>query len=353
MTSLGLKLLHQFEPETAHGLSLLAVKLGLAPKPRRVESTLLRTEVFGLDFPNPVGLAAGYDKNAEVYNKMLGMGFGFVESGSITPQAQMGNDKPRLFRLTEDEAVINRMGFNNKGLEVAHENLHRNRPKGIVGINLGKNKTSSSTVDDYVMGVQHLAPYASYMVINVSSPNTPGLRALQQRGELENIVGSVLDALHDTCPDHRPPLLVKIAPDLVMNDLEQIALVATDMALDGLIVSNTTIYRPDNLQSPHRNETGGLSGKPIFEPSTRILRQMYHFTEGKVPLIGVGGISSAEDAYVKILCGASLVQVYSSLVYQGPKLVRDINLGLIDLLQKDGFKNVSEAVGIDAQKGYL
>lgn len=342
-----------FEPETAHALSLTAVRMGLAPKPKRISHQMLRNEVMGLDFPNPVGLAAGYDKNIQAYNQLLGMGFGFVESGSVTPKPQAGNPKPRLFRLSDDHAIINRMGFNNKGVAVAHETLHKNPPRGIVGINLGKNKTSSSTVDDYVMGIQHLAPYAGYMVINVSSPNTPGLRALQEKGELENIVSCSLDALHETCPEGRPPLLVKIAPDLVMDDLEQIAQVATDMALDGLIISNTTVYRPDDLTSPHAGETGGLSGRPLFEPSTRILRQMFHMTQGRVPLIGVGGINSAQDAYTKILCGASLVQVYSGLVYQGPQLIRDINLGIIDLLKNDGFKHISDAIGVDAHVGYV
>lgn len=341
--------LRTIEPEKAHGLALKALKSGFAPKPTAYESRRLGQTLWGMNFANPVGLAAGFDKNAEVYNEMLGHGFGFVEVGSITPKPQPGNPQPRLFRLTEDKAVINRMGFNNEGHAYAESQLKKKRG-GIVGVNLGKNKTSEDAADDYVQGVKNLGPYADYLVVNVSSPNTPGLRALQGRESLEQLLKAVLAALPSKrSKDHRPPLLLKIAPDLTDEDKQDIADVALALKLDGLIVSNTTIERPDWLRSNFKGETGGLSGAPLFAPSTQVLSEMYRLTKGKIPLVGVGGIASGKQAYEKIRAGASLVQLYSALVYQGTGLVYRIKRDLDQMLLDDGFMSVVDAVGVDSK----
>ena len=339
-------LVRLFDPEQAHGLTLRVLKYGLAPPQPKVDDPSLRVRLWGLDFPNPVGLAAGFDKNAEVPDAMLAQGFGFTEIGSVTPRPQPGNPKPRLFRLPEDRSVINRMGFNNEGLAAVAARLSARQRRGIVGANLGKNKDTEDAASDYEKGVLALGPLADYLVINVSSPNTPGLRALQGRGPLEELVGRTRAALN-TLPK-RPPLLLKIAPDLTGEDRKDIADVALSGALDGLIVSNTTIDRPASLHSAHKGETGGLSGAALFTPATEALRDMYRLTDGKLPLVGVGGIASAEDAYAKIRAGASLVQLYSALVYQGTGLVTRINRGLAALLRQDGFASVADAVGRDA-----
>ncbi|MBC7953385.1 MAG: quinone-dependent dihydroorotate dehydrogenase [Rhodospirillaceae bacterium] len=337
-----------FDPETAHGLTIRALRMGLVPPQPRVTAPSLEVALWGLRFPNPVGLAAGFDKNAEVPDSMLRQGFGFVEIGSVTPRAQPGNPKPRMFRLTEDRAVINRMGFNNEGMEAVARRLEGRARIGIVGANLGKNKDTEDAAADYEKGAATLAPLADYMVINVSSPNTPGLRSLQGRDQLEGLVGRTRAALDAAVPDgKRPPLLLKIAPDLNDEDLADIAAVALAGGLDGLIVSNTTIARPDWLQSDHAKETGGLSGAPLFVPATAVLSRMYALTQGKLPLIGVGGIASGAEAYAKIRAGASLVQLYSAMVYEGPGLVTRINRELIGLLKRDGFASVAEAVGAD------
>ena len=339
-------LLRKFEPEQAHTITIRALKTGLVPGRRPVSHPSLEVPLWGLRFPNPVGLAAGFDKNAEVPDAMLGQGFGFVEIGSVTPRPQPGNPKPRMFRLTEDQAVINRMGFNNEGLDAVARRLERRPRVGIVGANLGKNKDTEDAAADYEKGAARLAPFCDYMVINVSSPNTPGLRALQGRDQLEALVGRTRAALDQASQGaKRPPLLLKIAPDLNDEDLIDIAAVALAGGLDGLIVSNTTIARPASLQSRHAPETGGLSGGPLMAPSTAILARMYGLTEGKLPLVGAGGIASAADSYAKIKAGASLVQVYSALVYQGTGLVERINQGLIALLQADGFASITDAVG--------
>ncbi len=339
-------LVRLFDPEQAHGLTIKALKSGLVPAQPRIDDPALKVRLWGIDFPNPVGLAAGFDKNAEVPDAMLSQGFGFVEIGSVTPRPQPGNPKPRMFRLSEDRAVINRMGFNNEGLQAVAARLAARPRKGIVGANLGKNKDTEDAASDYEKGVQALGPLSDYLVINVSSPNTPGLRALQGRGPLEDLVGRTRAAL--SALPKAPPLLLKIAPDLTDEDKRDIAEVALGGALDGLIVSNTTIARPDSLQSAHKGETGGLSGAVLFQPATAVLRDMYRLTGGKLPLVGVGGIASAEDAYAKIRAGASLVQLYSALVYQGTGLVTRINRGLVDLLKRDGLASISDAVGRDA-----
>ncbi len=340
----GQSLLRLLPAETAHRLSLRL----LTAAPRAMlrgpaDDPILSSRLFGLDFPNPLGLAAGYDKNAEVFAPALNLGFGFVEIGSVTPRPQPGNPRPRLFRLSEDRAVINRMGFNNDGLDAVAARLARRKRQGIVGANLGKNKDTADAAADYAAGVRALDPHADYLVINVSSPNTPGLRALQGRAPLEALIAAVRAARGG----ERPPLLLKIAPDLTEQDKQDIAEVALAGGLDGLIVSNTTIARPDSLRSAAKGEAGGLSGRPLFAPSTALLADMYRMTKGKLPLIGVGGIASAEDAYAKIRAGASLLQIYTALVYEGVGLIGRIKAGLARKLRADGFASLAQAIGAD------
>ncbi|WP_207460155.1 quinone-dependent dihydroorotate dehydrogenase [Azospirillum sp. SYSU D00513] len=346
-------LLRSLDPERAHGLTLRALAAGLVPSVRGADDPILRTRVLGMDFANPVGLAAGFDKNAEVVDPVLRLGFGFAEAGSVTPRPQPGNPRPRLFRATEQGAVINRMGFNNEGLEAFAARLERRRddPRrapGVFGANLGKNKDTEDAADDYVIGVARLAPLADYLVVNVSSPNTPGLRALQGREPLRALLGRVLDARSARGLTRPPPLLLKVAPDLTEEDKADIAAVALETGIDGLIVSNTTIARPAEIPEPLRNEAGGLSGRPLFGPSTAVLRDLHRLTGGRLPLVGVGGVASGADAYAKIRAGASLVQFYSALVYAGPSLVTAIKRDLADLLRRDGFASVADAVGADA-----
>jgi dihydroorotate dehydrogenase len=339
-------LLDRIDPERAHRLAIAALKTGLIGGARRPDPPILAQTVFGIGFPNPIGLAAGFDKDGEVYAQALDLGFGFVELGSVTPQPQDGNPRPRLFRLTADRAIINRMGFNNRGMAALAQRLQgRNTARGIVGINLGKNKDQDDAVADYAAGTTRLGPFADYLVINVSSPNTPGLRALQSRDALAALIAAVLEARGHL--RRRPPLLLKIAPDLIDADRQDIAEVALASGLDGLIVSNTTIARPAGIDPRLAREAGGLSGRPLFEPATEILRDIYRRTGGKLPIIGVGGVASAADAYAKIRAGASLVQLYSALVFEGPGLVRRIKDGLAGLLARDGFSSVAEAVGAD------
>ena len=339
-------LLDRIDPERAHRLAIAALKSGLIAGDRRADAPSLAQTLFGRNFPNPIGLAAGFDKDGEVYAQALGLGFGFVELGSVTPRPQDGNPRPRLFRLTADRAVINRMGFNNRGIAAMAERLKgRDATRGIVGINLGKNKDQTDAAADYAAGTRLLGPLADYLVINVSSPNTPGLRALQSRDALVALIAAVL-AARAALPRH-PPLLLKIAPDLIDADRQDIAEVALDSGLDGLIVSNTTIARPSGLDPRFAGEAGGLSGRPLREPSTEVLRDLYRRTGGKLPIIGVGGVASAADAYAKIRAGASLVQIYSALVFEGPGLVRRIKDGLAALLAGDGFAHIAEAIGAD------
>ncbi len=338
--------LRLLDPETAHRLTLWALERGLAPQAAAADDPALATEIWGLRFASPLGLAAGFDKDARVMAAMLGLGFGFVEVGSITPRPQPGNPKPRIFRLPEDGAVINRLGFNNGGLDAAAARLKAFRQAagpGLVGVNLGKNKDTSEAADDYARGAEVLAPLADYLVVNVSSPNTPGLRALQGRGELEDLLGRVVAVL----PDPPPPLLLKIAPDLTAEDKADIADVCLAMGVGGIIATNTTIARPEGLMGRARGEAGGLSGRPLFAPSTAVLSDLYRLTEGKLPLIGVGGVTSGADAYRKIRAGASLVQLYTALVYRGPTLVGRIKNELAQLLREDGFETLAAAVGAD------
>lgn len=343
--------LHAFDAEKAHNLTISSLKLGLnGLVGSRENPESLKTTVFGLKFPNPIGLAAGFDKNAEVIKATHKIGFGFAEAGTVTPLPQEGNQKPRLFRLKTDKAVINRFGFNNKGLEYFAKRLKRLSPGNTpYGANVGANKSSDDKTADYVTGIDRLYGLADYFTVNISSPNTPGLRALQSKEALTELVERVIEArLKKMAEGHNyMPILVKIAPDLTSDDITDIADIAVSTDIDGLIVSNTTITRPACLQDQQKDETGGLSGKPLMAASTEVLRKIYAATNGKVPLVGVGGISSGADAYAKIRAGASLVQLYSALVYEGPGLVDRIKSDLDILLKENGFASVSEAVGAD------
>ncbi|MEX2311477.1 MAG: quinone-dependent dihydroorotate dehydrogenase [Rhodospirillales bacterium] len=347
--SLTWPLVRKLSPEVAHNLALWALGRRLVSGSPYADP-VLETTLWGRRFRNPVGLAAGFDKDAAVPMQALALGFGFVEIGSVTPRPQPGNPKPRLFRLDQDDAVINRMGFNSKGADHAQArlaDLPASRSTGVIGVNLGKNKETTDAAADYVIGIEKLARHADYVVVNVSSPNTPGLRALQDRAELEKLIGHVRTALDKACPDATPPLLVKVAPDLTDADITDIAAVATSGAVDGLIATNTTITRPENLHDAQKSETGGLSGRPLTKLSTRVIGDFYRATSGKVPLIGVGGICSGADAYDKIRAGASLVQVYSGMVFEGPALPGRICRALAGLLKRDGFAHLSDAVGAD------
>jgi len=332
--------LFRIDPERAHGLAIAALKIlpeGKAP----ADGGPLATEVAGINFPNPLGMAAGFDKDAEVPDALLGRGFGFVEVGSITPLPQAGNPRPRLFRLTEDRAVINRMGFNNGGAAIAVERLaaRRKRP-GVVGINIGANKDSVDRIADYVTMTRVMAPFATYLAVNVSSPNTPGLRALQDEGALAALLDGVLAAR----AVDGPPVFLKVAPDLESADIDAIARIAIEKQLGALIVSNTTISRPA-LHSSQANEAGGLSGAPLKDLAQQRIRDFRKATGGAVPLIGVGGITTADDAWARIRAGASLVQLYSAMTYEGPGIARAVTRGLEALMQRDGFAAIADAVG--------
>ncbi|XP_051565229.1 dihydroorotate dehydrogenase (quinone), mitochondrial isoform X2 [Myxocyprinus asiaticus] len=338
--------------ETAHVMAVRLIGLGLVPRNSYKDPTSLEVHVMGRKFQNPVGIAAGFDKHGEAVDGLYKLGFGFVEVGTVTPKAQEGNPKPRVFRLEADQAVINRYGFNSCGLTAVFERLKAREhtqsqlTKGKpLGINLGKNKLSSDAVADYVQGVQTLGPLADYLVVNVSSPNTPDLRDLQSKEKLRHLLDKVLKARDSLQEDNRPPVLVKIAPDLSTQDKRDVAEVIMEVGVDGLMVCNTTVDRPKTLKDPQKEEKGGLSGQPLKQMSTDTVREMYTLTQGKVPIIGVGGVASGQDALDKICAGASLVQLYTALVYQGPPVVNKIKRELDDLLKAQGFTCVAEAVG--------
>nr|KAF6318390.1 dihydroorotate dehydrogenase (quinone) [Pipistrellus kuhlii] len=346
------------DPESAHRLAVRATSLGLLPRVTFQDSDMLEVRVLGRKFRNPVGVAAGFDKHGEAVDGLYKMGFGFVEIGSVTPKPQEGNPRPRVFRLPEDQAVINRYGFNSHGLSAVEHRLRARQQTqarltegGLpLGINLGKNKTSADAASDYAEGVRVLGPLADYLVVNVSSPNTAGLRSLQGKDELRHLLTKVLQERDALKGPHKPALLVKIAPDLSAQDKADIAGVVRELGIDGLIVTNTTVSRPASLQGALRSETGGLSGKPLRDLSTRTIREMYALTRGRVPIIGVGGVSSGQDALDKIRAGACLVQLYTALTYGGPPVVGRVKRELEALLKEQGFDSVTDAIGADHRR---
>jgi dihydroorotate dehydrogenase len=339
---LGLCALQRLDPETAHDLSLKALRTGLAPLPRPVASPRLRTTLAGLDLPNPLGLAAGYDKNAVALDPLLRAGFGFVEAGAATPRPQPGNPRPRLFRLTADRAAINRFGFNNDGAAAIAARLEARRAAGVVGLNLGANKDSPDRAADFAEVLRICGPHVDFATVNVSSPNTEKLRDLQGKAALAALLAGVME-VRAGLP--RPvPVFLKIAPDLDEAGLDDIAAVAVAQGVDAIVATNTTLAR-QGLTDPRRDEAGGLSGRPLFTRATRVLARLSARLDGRVPLVGVGGVGSAEDAYAKIRAGASAVQLYTALAYEGLSLVPRILAGLDAALARDGFSGVAEAVG--------
>lgn len=347
--NLARPLIHKMDAETAHRLTVAALAAAPSPRPG-ADDPVLATEAFGLSFSNPVGLAAGFDKHAEAVDGALGLGFGFVEVGGVTPLPQPGNPRPRVFRLVEDAAVINRYGLNSDGMEVVAQRLAARRARGgIVGVNLGANKESVDRAADYAVLTRRLAPVTDFVTVNVSSPNTPGLRDLQAESALDDLIARALEARDEAAAGGRPtPMLLKIAPDLTLPELDGMVAVARKRGIDGVIVSNTTIARSPTLRSAAKNETGGLSGRPLFEASTRLLAETFLRVERQFPLIGVGGIDSAASAFAKIRAGADLVQFYSAMVFQGPGLVKTIKAGLAAEARNAGLPRLSALVGRDA-----
>jgi dihydroorotate dehydrogenase len=346
LARLAMPLLSKLEPETAHRAVIAALRLAPSPSRRPIDGRLA-APAFGLSFPNPLGMAAGFDKNGEVAGALLGAGFGFVEVGTLTPRPQAGNPQPRLFRLARDQALVNRLGFNNVGFDAAHARLSRGRRPGIIGVNIGANKDSADRVGDYVAGVKAFADLASYFTINVSSPNTPGLRDLQQRDAFDELIARVIEA-RDGCAARRP-VLVKIAPDLDLTALDEIVAVALARGVDGMIVSNTTVSRPGTLTDRRAAERGGLSGRPLFDLSTWLLAQAFLRAGGALALIGCGGVDGAPAALAKIEAGASLIQLYTALIYRGPALIDEILSGLSAALGEGGAR-LADFVGSRARE---
>ncbi|MGH1478879.1 MAG: quinone-dependent dihydroorotate dehydrogenase [Geminicoccales bacterium] len=344
-----IKMLHQFDAEHAHRLALCGLRLGLVRTQQKNAWPRLKTTLTTLALPNPLGLAAGFDKNAEVLSGLSRLGFGWLEVGTITPRPQVGNPKPRIFRLPADRALINRLGFNNEGLEAAKRRLAQRRLSfGIVGANIGANKTSSDPAEDYVICLNSLYCLADYFTVNVSSPNTPGLRDLQGRAKLTELLERLMTARAKLEQDAgRKPLFLKLAPDLAEEDEADVAEVVMSLGIDALIISNTTLDRPSDLVDANRQETGGLSGRPLFDRSTDQIRRFRKLTKGSLPLIGVGGIDSGKSAYEKIKAGASALQLYSGFVYGGPSLIPEILNDLDASLRKDGIEDLQAAIGRD------
>ncbi|KAK9499182.1 hypothetical protein O3M35_003681 [Rhynocoris fuscipes] len=344
---------HSLEPELSHKLAIAINKYNLIPKSRYQDPDCLRTKLWNLEFKNPVGMAAGFDKDGEAVKSLLDIGFGFVEIGSVTPEPQPGNQKPRVFRLSDNKAIINRYGFNSDGHERVIKRLEKLRSSnfnGIVGVNLGKNKDSKDPINDYVKGIKLFGKLADYLVINISSPNTPGLRDWQKKEHLEKLLTAVVST-RDSLPLPRPPLLLKLAPDLSDSERKDVAKLVQNpkCQVDGLIISNTTTERNDDLQGEHVLEPGGLSGKPIADTSTKMIAQMYSLTKGQIPIIGVGGVFDGDDALAKIKAGASLIQMYTAFIYHGPPRVTRIKKELAEKLKEQGYSNISEAVGKEAK----
>ncbi|MFY9641576.1 MAG: quinone-dependent dihydroorotate dehydrogenase [Rhodomicrobium sp.] len=335
------------DPETAHEASLLGLEAGIYPRQCRPDDPRLSQALFGLTFPNPIGVAAGYDKNARVYNALFSMGFGFAEAGTITPEPQSGNPRPRVFRLIRERAIVNRLGFNNAGHAAAKARLKAQPPKGILGINIGANRESADPIADYAAGVRALGAQASYLAVNISSPNTPGLRGLQAPDRLNALLEAVMEA-RASLP-RAVPVLVKLAPDLQGEDIEPVMACLLAHKVDGAILCNTTLSRDGVPPSSHRGEGGGLSGRPLFARSTRFLAKCYLATEGKLPLLGVGGIDSPQAALDKIRAGASLVQLYTGFIYEGPNLLSDIKAALLAEMTRSS-SSLAGLVGTDAQR---
>lgn len=348
--SLAKPLIFKIDPEKAHGMMISAMKMGAVKSCGAVSSPKLEQTLFGLNFKNPVGMSAGFDKNAEVISSTLNLGFGFAEVGTVTPKPQDGNPKPRVFRDPKNNAVINRMGFPNEGLSSFKKNIeaYRKTPAaGVVGINIGMNKDQTDPAADYCLLIRELAPMADYLTVNISSPNTPGLRDLQKRDVLMELLSKLMAARAEACPNNPPALLVKLAPDLNEAQQEELAQTLLDCNVNGAILSNTTLERPKYLSSNFRAEKGGLSGMPVRDLSTKIIRNFAKLTNRKLPIIGVGGISNGAHAYEKIRAGANLVQLYTGLIYEGPGIANSINKELLNLLERDGFTSISQAVGAD------
>jgi len=342
------KLLNFLPPEFAHSFTINALKY-FKLRNQSYDDQILSQHLFGLDFPNPIGLAAGFDKNAEIIKSMFSLGFGFVEVGTVTPMPQKGNPKPRVFRLKEDNAIINSLGFNNKGCKTVKQNIIKykksSKENKLIGVNIGKNKSSINSIDDYLLCMDELGSVANYITINISSPNTEGLRDLQLRGNIEELVKKINKKRESFDTINKKPILIKISPDLNDDQLRDIALISLANNVDGLIVTNSTIERQSTIKSQNKNKIGGLSGKPLFNKSNTILKKMYTLTNGQISLIGVGGISTGSECYEKIKCGASLTQLYTALIYSGPLLISQIKKELVDLIKTDGYKNISAVIG--------
>jgi len=337
-----------FPAETAHNATIKVLQYDLLPPARLSIPDSMHVKLWGKNFESPIGLAAGFDKNAVALNGLYGLGFGFVEAGTVTFFPQTGNPKPRLFRLRRDKALINRMGFNGVGLEAFVENLSRSREKNSkrpLGVNIGLNRDRVDEVGDYTLCMEKLLPFADYIAINISSPNTPGLRSLQDSQYLEDMLMPILYAVRRK--DFQVPILLKLSPDLTGDALRKSVETAVNGGISGFILGNTTTNRPNNLQSSARHEVGGLSGCPLCQTALTLIRNVYHICDGRLPLIGVGGIASADDAYARLKAGASLIQIYTGFVYQGPRLIQEIISGLAVHLENDGFETIAEAVGTD------
>ena len=336
-------LIFKFDPETAHSLAIKALKYNYIPKTKLLKNDLISTEIFGKKISNPIGLAAGFDKNAEVYNSFFKLGFGFVEVGTITPKNQYGNPKPRVFRLEEDEALINRLGFNNSGADIIGSRIKSNPPNGLLGINIGPNKDTKNKIEDFLIGLRKFNKLADYLTINISSPNTENLRSFHNTSELHELLEEI--AKEKKILNTLVPIVVKISPDINNHEIENICEILVKYDVSAIIISNTTDRNRENLKNINKLEKGGLSGKPVEKRSNELVKLFYKNLKNKIKIIGVGGVSSGKDAYEKIIRGASLVQLYTGMVYRGPDIANKINKELIEILTKEGVKNISQIVG--------
>ena len=341
-------LIFKLDPETAHSLAIKSLKFNFVPNIHEEEknSSLFKTKLFNRDIENPIGMAAGFDKNAEVYNSLFKLGFGFVEVGTVTPLKQYGNPKPRVFRLVEDEALINRLGFNNLGAKNIVNRIKKNNPLGLLGINIGPNKDTKNKADDYYICLSRLATYAGYITINISSPNTEGLRNFHDQEEMKKLLSGINKVIKEKKIDC--PVALKISPDINDNEISRIVDLVIKYKIQGIIVSNTTDSNRDNLLDIKKHETGGLSGQPLKDISTDLIKKFYKETKGKIKIIGVGGVDSGKSAFEKITAGADAIQLYTGMVFKGPSIVKEIKKELISILKKENLKNISEAVGINA-----